>query len=54
MDQHKLWRETQKSAALGTKPTKFNGRLQRITTNNHLVFEFGADGKWRWLGLVGD
>ena len=48
-----LWSEYQTSVAAGTKPYRCPNRTCRITTNNHLLFEF-IGGRWQWTGLLGD
>jgi hypothetical protein len=53
------WRNLQKLFALGTKSWKVSwntsGRPQRVTKGapeNLQLFEYGIDGKWRWLGCA--
>jgi hypothetical protein len=52
------WRELQKSVALGTKPYgNRNGRPDRVTKDQDAgcpIFEFGKDGRWRWVAVMGD
>ncbi|HEX8096458.1 MAG TPA: hypothetical protein VF507_00420 [Pyrinomonadaceae bacterium] len=54
IDLAKSWRAHQRSVALGTRPYRYRGRPARVTKNDHLFFEFGKDGQWRWAGMVGD
>jgi hypothetical protein len=49
------WNSLQKLLALGTKPWPGKGRPRRVTRGdpeNLQLFEFGADGRWRWLGCA--
>lgn len=50
------WQSLQKLLALGTKPwASRKGRTRRVTKGdpeNLQLFEFGADGRWRWLGCA--
>jgi hypothetical protein len=51
------WRDLQRSFARGTKISKewsASGILTRVTKNNGYYFEFRADKKWYFAGVVGD
>lgn len=54
IDKQNGWRGLERSVASGTKPLKLNKRPARVTNDNYAIFEFGADGKWRWTGIMGD
>ena len=43
-------RSHKESVATGTKSC---GRNCRITTNDHLTFEY-RNGRWLWTGIMGD
>lgn len=50
------WRKLQKMMRGGTKSrTGGGGKPQRVTTydpEDTQLFEFGTDGRWRWLGCA--
>jgi hypothetical protein len=54
IDDEKLWSQLQKSVASGTKPYSYKERPSRITNDRYLIFEFDADGRWRWVTVMGD
>lgn len=53
-----VWQATARAVASGTQPfdeySREVGRPTRITNLRYLVFTLGADGRWRWSGLMGD
>lgn len=47
----------QRSLSSGTEPLEYGEQPARITRRKEhpqLIFEFGKDRRWRWIGLVGD
>jgi hypothetical protein len=58
MDEENFWPEIQKSLDTGTKPfpeySRETKRPSRVTNRKHLIFVFGADGRWHWVAVMGD
>jgi hypothetical protein len=54
IDDENLWSQLLKSVASGTKPFSYKRRPSRITNDRYLIFEYGADGRWRWVTVMGD
>lgn len=53
-----VWEATARAVQSGTKPfpeySRDIGRPSRITNMRYLIFVLGKDGRWRWVGLMGD
>jgi hypothetical protein len=51
-----LWRDMQKSLASGTRPyhDPSDPRETRVTNDKAMLFQRGNDGKWRWIGFLGE
>jgi hypothetical protein len=50
-------REYQRSLSSGTELIEYGERPARFTRRKDypkLIFEYGKDRRWRWIGLVGD
>ena len=51
------WRQLQRSLERGTKPMSGERRPRRVTSDGRAgapIFEFGRDGRWRWVAVMGD
>jgi hypothetical protein len=53
LDDSKLWGEVQRSTAKGVVAANVAGRIERITKDRNLIFQY-IGGRWRFVGIMGD